>query len=352
MKRTICTTMALLLAAIGAGAADAAELGYYAQPALHGDRLIFASEGDLWTARLDDGDAIVAHRLTASDGLESRPRMSPDGTRIAFAGEYDGNTDVYVMPVDGGEPRRLTFHPARDLPVGWSADGRRVLLRSPRAQPFGRDELYAVSLAGGTPKRSGFGECTMISHSATGRRFAFTRWSNETWHWKGYRGGTAPEIWIADPEAEMFTQLTDDPASDLFPMWLAGRVYFLSDRSGRANIWSDAPGGGDLRQHTSFTPVPGDPTAAEGYDVRWPNGDVNRGGTPCAGSTCVSPATACRCARGSHDPRARSANSSCRRTARSCWWEHAASCCCSTWTPATGDSSCARPGRASARRHG
>ncbi|MHC4948086.1 MAG: S41 family peptidase, partial [Planctomycetota bacterium] len=257
----------------------AAETGYSAQPSLHGDRLVFVSEGDLWTATLAAGAGpIVAHRLTSSDGSESHPVIGPDGGRLAFSAEYDGNTDVYVMPIDGGPPRRVTSHPDPDVALAWSPDGREVLFRSGRAHPHGRPELWRVSAAGGMPRRHDFGECSLVAMSSTGSRIAFTPWSNENWHWKRYRGGTAPEIWVGDLSAGRFTQLTDDRASDLFPMWMQGRVYFVSDRTGTANIFSDRPDSGDLRQHTRFAPDPADPTAVEGYDVRWPAGDAQRRG--------------------------------------------------------------------------
>ena len=131
-----------------------------------------------------------------------------------------------------------------------------------------------MNIAGGVPERFGFGECSQLAISATGKRFAFTRWSNENWTWKRYRGGTAPEIWIGNFTDQTFTQLTDDPASDLFPMWMLGRAYFLSDRTGTANIFSDNPRGGDLKQHTFFAASDDDPTASDGYDIRWPSGDA------------------------------------------------------------------------------
>jgi tricorn protease len=264
-----------------ASTASAAEVGYYSQPALHGDRLVFVSEGDLWTATVPpaDGERITAWRLTSSDGSESRPQLSPDARWIAFAGEYEGNTDVYVMPVDGGSPTRLTFHPSPDVPLAWMPDGRWVLFRSNRAHPLGRSELWRVSPSGGMPRAYGFGQCSLAAVSSTGRRLAFTRWSNENWNWKGYRGGTAPEIWIGDISAEAFEPLTDDPANDLFPMWVLGRVYFLSDRTGAPNIFSVEPSGRGITQHTSFAPVAGDATALEGYDVRWPGVDAQRRGS-------------------------------------------------------------------------
>jgi tricorn protease len=129
------------------------------------------------------------------------------------------------------------------------------------------------------PRTYGFGQCSLASVSSTGQRLAFTRWSNENWNWKGYRGGTAPEIWVGDLSAGSFSQLTDDPANDLFPMWVLGRVYFLSDRTGAPNIFSVEPSGRGVKQHTSFAPVAGNPTAIEGYDVRWPGVDAQRRGS-------------------------------------------------------------------------
>ena len=255
--------------------AQAAEVGYYAQPALHGERLVFVSEGDLWTAAIGQAEPgpIVAYRLTSSDGDESRPSISPDGQWIAFTGEYEGNTDVYIMPIDAGAPKRLTFHPGADVALAWTPDGRTVLFRSQRAHPLGRWELWRVTTSGGMPRRYEFGECSMVAMSSTGKRIAFTRWSNEHWTWKRYRGGTAPEIWIGDLSAATFTQLMNNPANDLFPMWVLGQVFFVSDRSGKPNIFSISGQGGDLQQHTSFAARPDDPTAIEGYDVRWPSAD-------------------------------------------------------------------------------
>ena len=261
----------------------AAEVGHYAEPALHGDRVIFVSEGDLWSATIPPESAaeapIIAWRLTTSEGAESRPQISPDGSQIAFAAQYDGNVDVYVMPIDGGAPTRLTFHPDPDVPLCFNADGRSVLFRSRRANPHGRTELFRVSTAGGMPIRYAFGECSMAALGSTGSRIAFTRWSNENWNWKGYRGGTAPEIWTGDLNTNQFHQLTNDPANDQFPMWLLGRVFYLSDRSGATNIYSDSDLGGDLKQHTNFiADTNNDHAAVEGYDIRWPSGDAARRG--------------------------------------------------------------------------
>lgn len=257
----------------------AQEYGYAQQPALHDNRIVFTSEDDLWTATLrEDDQPIIAHRLTTGLGLESRPAISPDGRWVAFTGAYDGNADVYIMPIDGGVPRRLTFHPERDLCVTWTPDSSSVVFHSPRAHHFGWPELWKISISGGMPEKYDFGPATLASLNDSGKVIAFTQWSNEHWSWKRYRGGTAPEIWLGDLTAKTFRQLTNDPANDLFPMWSRGRLYFLSDRAGSPNIFSARIDGGDVKQHTTFAPRDDQPTAIEGYDIRWPSMDAKVGG--------------------------------------------------------------------------
>jgi tricorn protease len=255
--------------------------GWYEQPALAGDTLVFASEGDLWIASLPDAGAasspIAAHRLTSGSGVESHPVLNADGSMVAYSATYDGNRDVYLMPTAGGPPTRLTYHPDRDVPVCFSANGRKVAFRSARSAPQGNPTLYTVSLGGGLPKSAGFGPCTLADFSSTGKQIVFTPWSNETSNWKGYRGGTAPDVWIGVPDAGDFRRLTDDPANDLFPMFVNGRIVFLSDRAGEPNLFSVRSDGRELRQLTTFEPASDAPTAIEGYQLRWPSPDRRRG---------------------------------------------------------------------------
>lgn len=260
-------------------------LGFLTQPALHGERLIFVSEGDLWSVRLPlDPSAplppLLATRLTATPDAESHPVISPDGRHVAFAAQLQGNTDLFVMPVDGGPARRLTWHQGPDIPVAWSLDGSSILFTSSRRNPMGRPELWSVPAEGGQPTAFDFGECSMAAPTTVpsgGERLVFTRWSNENWNWRGYRGGTAPDIWIGDLAAGRFRPLVEDPANDLFPMPLGQRVFFASDRDGQMNIWSVDLDGNGLRQHTRFAAVPDRPTAIEGYDIRWPRADAGAG---------------------------------------------------------------------------
>lgn len=252
--------------------------GYLSHPALHGDRLVFASEGDLWIASLpaDPASRIAAHRLTSGTGAESHPIISPDGTRVAFAAEFEGNRDVYVMSLSGGAPERITFHPADDVPLAWTPDGTRIAFRSPREHPLGRPELFLVDATGGVAEPAGFGECTQLSYDPRGggERFAFCRWSNEQWYWKRYRGGTAPEVWIGDLAAHRFENLSRSESNDLFPMWIGDRIAFASDRDGVRNLWSMTPSGGDLRQHTRFDDDASRPRDPATHELRWPSADA------------------------------------------------------------------------------
>ena len=95
-------------------------------PDIHGDRVVFSAEGDLWLGSLTAG---TAARITTHEGTEKQPRFSPDGKWIAFTGEYDGGKDVYVMPAEGGAPRRLTFDPFGAEMVAWNPDGKNILFR-------------------------------------------------------------------------------------------------------------------------------------------------------------------------------------------------------------------------------
>lgn len=254
---------------------------YLSHPAVHGDRLVFASEGDLWIATLpsDPTARVAAHRLTSGAGSESHPVLSPDGTKVAFAAEFEGNRDVYVMSLAGGAPLRITFHPADDVPLAWTPDGTRIAIRSPRGQPFGRPELFLVDATGGPAEPVGIGECAQLSFDPRGggTRFALCRWSNEQWNWKRYRGGTAPEIWSGDLATDRFVNLTGDRANDLFPMWIGDRIAFASDRDGVRNIWSMSQDGQDLRQHTRYTDDATRPTDPDTYELRWPSADAAGG---------------------------------------------------------------------------
>jgi tricorn protease len=230
------------------------------QPAVSARLIAFVHGGDLWTVGRDGGEA---RRLTTSPGLEYDPHFSPDGRWLAFTGQYAGNTDVYVLPVEGGEPRRLTWHPGADEACGWTPDGRRVVFTSGRLSPFGSDsvamrQMYTLALEGGIPERLPLPSARNADYSADGGQVA---WEPERWQeeWRNYRGGQAQPIRIL-ALADLSVRAVPGPQSmNQHPAWLDGRLYFLSDRDGRMNVYEFDPGTSAVRALTRH----GD------YDVKW-----------------------------------------------------------------------------------
>jgi len=120
------------------------------KPTLSKTQIAFVYAGDLWTVGREGGDA---RRLTAGAGIETNPVYSPDGTTLAFTGEYDGNIDVYTVPASGGVPKRLTWHPAPDAVLGWSPDGKKILFSSARESYAGPPEMFTIDLDGVYPEK-------------------------------------------------------------------------------------------------------------------------------------------------------------------------------------------------------
>jgi tricorn protease len=225
--------------------------GYLSGPDVHGDQLVFTTEGDLWTGRIDGSSVNSIHRITSHVGNEVSPKFSPDGKHIAFSAQYDGNVDVFVMPVEGGEPRRITWHPSRDNVVGWTPDGEKILFVASRHSAHGDPEMYMVPARGGDAMQVPIGRANYLAIDPDSGDWAFTRtWGGGTW--KRYRGGTAPEIWVGDPGKQNYEEVTDFDGIDLFPMWHGGKIYFLSDKGGTANIWSMKPDGSRRSRLTDF----------------------------------------------------------------------------------------------------
>ncbi len=258
----ICgSAMAFLGVAFGATSVAEARTGYYQFPDLHARTIVFAAEGDLWTVA-DSGGA--ARRITTHAGAEYFPRFSPDGRSIAFTGEYDGNRDVYVIPAEGGEPRRLTWHPDMEEVIDWTPDGQKVIFRSKsRNNTLSGFEwhLFTVPVGGGEAEMLPIGFAGRIAMDPQSKRWAFNRSSVEFRTWKRYRGGTAPSIWVGEPEKKDFKEVSKVAGAAAFPMWSNGRIFFLSDQGGTANLWSMNADGSNARRETG-----------ENYwDVRWPS---------------------------------------------------------------------------------
>jgi tricorn protease len=224
--------------------------GYFRYPALHGETVVFVSEDDLWTVAASGG---VARRLTANLGTITSPSISPDGRTIAFTGREEGNNEVYVVPIEGGPVRRVTYLGTSSSVVGWTPDGAKILFGSDFEQPFDRQqEIYAVSPEGGLPEPFRVGPALSISVRA-GNQIVLGRNNNDPARWKRYRGGTAGDLWIDAAGSGEFRRLLTLKGNLARPMWVGDRVFFLSDHDGIANLYSCTPDGQDLRQHTHRT---------------------------------------------------------------------------------------------------
>lgn len=236
-------------------------LAYLRFPAIHRDRLVLCAEGDLWVAPSDGG---TAQRLTNGTGQVAHPRISPDGTRIAFTSDEDGQAAVYVQDLRGGAPRRLTYEGGLTLTSGWHPDGARIVFATSARGPHpGQCEIFTVAADGGLPERLAVGPALLASLAPDGRRIVLNRHSVDPARWKRYRGGKAGELWIGEVQGGgKFRKLVELPGNCAHPFWCAGRVFFVSDHEGFGNLYSVEAEGGDLRRHTWH----------HDFYVRWPSG--------------------------------------------------------------------------------
>jgi tricorn protease len=229
-------------------AADEARL--LRMPTISADHVAFAYAGDIWITGRDGGQA---RRLTTFAGTETDPRFSPDGSQVAFSATYDGNIDVYVVSVAGGEPRRLTWHPDPDFVRGWTVDGQKVLFASGRTTaPFGDSKLWTVSLEGGMPAVMDIGRAWRGSFSPDGKQLAYELVEPWEVEFRNYRGGQAQPVRILDLKSLELKKIPGAGANNLCPVWLGGTVYFLSDRDLAMNVWSYDTATGALTQQTHF----------------------------------------------------------------------------------------------------
>ena len=206
-------------------------------PDVSATHISFVYAGDIWVVPKQGG---LAHRLSSPSGEETYPRFSPDGSRIAFSGNYDGNVDVYVIPTLGGHSSRITYHPMTDRLIDWRPSRNGLLFASMRESGRQRySQFYSISSEGGFPEKLPipYGEYGALS--ADEKILAYTPSSVASRTWKRYRGGVAPEIWLFELNTKSARNITKSSAIDEFPMWYGQTLYFLSDRgpNQRLNIW-------------------------------------------------------------------------------------------------------------------
>ena len=225
----------------------ASTLGYYRYPALHGNTLIFSAEGDIWAADILGG---MARRLTTHPGEETHPAISPDGQTLAFSATYEGPTEVYTMPLNGGMPTRWTYEADSSIVVGFTPDGR--LIYTTRAFSTLPDpQLVTIDIKTKKKKLIPLSQASDGSYDASGQTLYFVRPGFHNNNTQRYKGGTAQNIWkftMGQTEAQNLT--SDFVGENFSPKWWDGRVYYVCERDGTWNIWSMNEEGKDLKQHT------------------------------------------------------------------------------------------------------
>ncbi|MGB9335312.1 MAG: PDZ domain-containing protein [Candidatus Acidiferrales bacterium] len=272
LRRFLCVAIAALAIPVLAQAQDMQEGRLLRFPDVYKDKIVFSYAGDLWLVPTSGG---IARRITTNPGLELFPKFSPDGSHIAFTGQYDGNPNVYTIPSEGGEPKQLTFEtPAIVLPermgmeneiINWMPDGKSILFLSRREtfnSWFGR--LFTVPIEGGLPARLPIDKGGLTSFSPDGNQIAFNRIFRNFRTWKRYTGGMAQRISIYDFKTNHYEQIDSDyQGVDTFPMWRGDTIYFDSDQGPdhRMNLFAYSTKTKQIRQLTHFTE----------FDVNWPS---------------------------------------------------------------------------------
>jgi tricorn protease len=241
-------------------------------PTTNGTQIVFCYAGELYTVGKDGG---IARRLTSGPGYSSFPRFSPDGKQIAFTSQYDGNTEVYVMPAEGGAPKRLTTSATlgrddisdrmgpNNLVMAWENTKPLVVFRS-RMKSFNDfiGSLFTVGLDAELPQQLPVPRGGFVSFSPDDSKMAYNRVFREFRTWKHYRGGMADDIWIYDFKTGATENLTDNPAQDICPMWGAdNKIYFISDRDNRMNLFVIDLATKETKQLTHFTD----------FDIKFPS---------------------------------------------------------------------------------
>lgn len=241
-------------------------------PHISGDQVVFSYAGDLYTADVKGG---TARKLTSDVGYEMFPKFSPDGKMIAFTGQYDGNTEVFVMPAEGGNPKRLTFTATlgrddlgdrmgpNNIVMGWTPDSKNILYRT-REYTFNdfTGQLMTVPVEGGLSKEVPLKNGGFASYSPDGKKLAYNYIFREFRTWKRYQGGMADDIRVFDFDTKKSDKITDNVRQDVFPMWASNgkEIYYISDRDNVMNLYVYNTDSKETKQMTFY----------KDYDIKFP----------------------------------------------------------------------------------
>ena len=259
VRRSLIGFPALVLAV---ASVQAQGTRFLRRPTVSHDMVAFEYGGDLWVVPRAGG---AARRLTSTPSVETDPAFSPDGSMLAYTATVAGNADVYVVPVAGGEPKRLTYHPGGDFVRGWTPDGKKVVFASsrgtvptPGANSFLR--MWTVASTGGMPEQvpmprafagSYSSDATHMAYQPLGVAFFAANWAEPQYsQWRRYRGGRTEPIHIMDLANYSETTLPWANSNDTDPMWVGHTIYFLSDRDGVVNLYSNEQGASQVTELT------------------------------------------------------------------------------------------------------
>jgi tricorn protease len=236
---------------------------YYRQPAIYKDQVVFIAEDDLWTFNLKEK---VARRLTANLGMIRYPQFSPDGKQIAFTSTEEGISEIYLMPSEGGEAKRITYLGAYLYTLGWK--GSKIIFASSHSSFLrGYDKLFEIESEGGAPVELPYGRASDISFGEKG--VVLGRNTGNPARWKRYRGGTAGYVLIDKNGDGKFKKLIDLNGNFACPMWIGNRIYFICDQEGIGNIYSCTPEGKDLQKHSQHKDYYARGAYSDGKTIIW-----------------------------------------------------------------------------------
>jgi tricorn protease len=240
-------------------------------PDVHADRVVFSYGSDLWTVPSSGGQAV---RLTAHPGVEVFAKFSPDGKYIAFTGQYDGDEQIYVMSASGGEPKQLTFYPAKgpltprwgydNQVMGWSNDGSSIIFRSQRdSWTLPQSRLYSISMTGGAPTALPMPEAGSGDYSPDGTKMVYSPRTRDFRTEKRYGGGQANTLYVYDLNTSDARKISEGVRASRDAMWIGDKIYYNSDRDGKFNLYVYDVPGAKTNQVTNF----------KDWDVRWASSD-------------------------------------------------------------------------------
>lgn len=239
-------------------------------PTMHGNQVVFTYAGDLYTVVKTGG---IARKITSDPGFEMFAKFSPDGKNIAFTGQMDGNTEVYLVPSEGGNPVRLTYTATltrddvsdrmgpNNIVMTWK-DNENIVFRS-RKQTFNsfKGSLFMVNTNGELDTQLPFSYGGFCSYSQDGGKIAYNKVFREFRTWKYYQGGMADDVWIYDFQSEQTVNITDNIHQDIFPMWHGNTVYYISDRDRIMNLFAYNTETKETKKITNF----------DRYDIKFPS---------------------------------------------------------------------------------